>query len=179
MATSKAKLTEPIVIAITSPYGSTGKTTVVINLAAELAAAKYRVLIIDADIQGPSCANYLSLSELPAGFPGAVRIASQNRFDQSQLERLSVELSRPKVSLLSGSNGSQAIEITISSIDQIIEIAKENFDFTIVDLSSMPHNISGSSSGGNLKTLVSSVLSHANELVVVALADPVGIFRFL
>ena len=179
LATSKAKPTEPKVIAVTSPYGSTGKTTVAINLAAELAAAKYRVLIVDADIQGPSCANYLSLSELPAGFPGALRIASQNRFDRSQLERLSVELSKPRVTLLAGSIGSQAIEITSSSIDQIVEIAKENFDFTIVDLSSFPHNISDSSSSVNLKTLVAGVLSHANELAVVALADPVGIFRFL
>ena len=179
LVSSKAKFTEPKVIVVTSPYGSTGKTTVAINLAAELAAARFRVLVVDADIQGPSCANYLSLSELPAGFPGALRIAGQNRFDRSQLERLSVELSKPKVTLLAGSIGSQAIEISSSSIDQMIEVAKENFDFTIIDLSSMPHNISDSSGSENLKTLVSSVLSHGNELVVVALADPVGIFRFL
>lgn len=179
LATSKANFTEPKVIAVTSPYGSTGKTTVAINLAAELASSRYRVLIIDADTLGPSCANYLSLSELPAGFAGAIRIASQNRFDKSQLERLSVELSRPRVTLLSGSLGAQAIEIATSSIDQIIETAKDNFDFTIIDLASLPQQKSGRSEGKNLNTLFTSVLSHANELVVVALADPVGIFRFL
>jgi MinD-like ATPase involved in chromosome partitioning or flagellar assembly len=171
--------TEPKVIAITSPYGSTGKTTVAINLAAELAASKYRVLIIDADLYGLSVANYLCLAELPAGFAGALRIASQNRFDKSQLERLSVELSKPKLTLLAGSVSSQSVEITSEAIDQIIETAKANFDFTVIDLASWPQEKTTSSSGENPNTLFASVLAHAGELVVVALADPVGIFRFL
>jgi MinD-like ATPase involved in chromosome partitioning or flagellar assembly len=152
---------------------------VAINLAAELAASKYRVLIIDADLYGPSVANYLSLAELPAGFAGALRIASQNRFDKSQLERLSVELSKPKLTLLAGSVSSQSVEITSEAIDQIIETAKANFDFTVIDLASWPQQKTTSSSRENLNVLFASVLGHANELVVVALADPVGIFRFL
>jgi len=79
-------------IAVTSPYGSTGKTTVAINLALELSAEKFRVLIIDADIQGSSVANFFCLAQLPAGLSGAIRIASQHRFDAAQLARLSVQV---------------------------------------------------------------------------------------
>ena len=71
----------PVVIAVSSPYGSTGKTTVAINIALELAAEKARVLLIDGDIQGPAVANHFVLTQQPAGIQAALRIASQQRFD--------------------------------------------------------------------------------------------------
>ena len=93
---------EPQIIAVTSPHGSTGKTTVSINIALELASEKYSVLLIDADLEGPSIANYFCLSELPAGLVGALRIASQHRFDQTQLERLSIKIPKSSITVLPG-----------------------------------------------------------------------------
>jgi len=162
---------EPQVIAVTSPHGSTGKTTVAINIALELAAEKFRVLIIDADLDGPSIANYFCLSELPAGLMGAIRIASQNRFDQAQLERLSVQVPKSSITVLSGVISKQSLELTKDSIAAILDTAKANFDFVIVDL-------------GSLKPcqeldITSEVVRVSEHVVVVALADPIGIFRLL
>ncbi len=180
LATRPEAQTQPQVIAITSPYGSTGKTTVAINLAAELAAQKYRVLLIDADTNGPSIANYLSQSELPAGFVGALRIASQNRFDKSQLERLSVELAKPRFTLLPGSIGSYPVEINNQSVERILETAKAHFDFTVIDLGCLPTQRSGDSINTAVSCAIqTSVLSEATRVVLVTLADPVGISRFL
>ena len=162
---------EPQVIAVTSAHGSTGKTTVAINMALELAAEKFRVLIIDADLEGPSVANYFCLSELPAGLVGAIRIAGQNRFDQAQLERLSVQIPKSSITILPGVISDQKLELTQESITAILDTAKANFDFVIVDL-------------GSLKPkqefdITTEVVQRSNQVVVVALADPIGIFRVL
>lgn len=162
---------EPKVIAVTSPHGSTGKTTVAINLALELAAEKLKVLIIDADLEGPSVANYFCLAELPAGLVGAIRIANQNRFDQAQLERLSVEIPKSSITVLPGVVSDQNLELSSESVKAILETAKVGFDFVIVDL-------------GSLKPrkdfdLISEVVRLSDQVVIVALADPIGIFRLL
>lgn len=162
---------EPQIIAITSPHGSTGKTTVSINMALELASEKYSVLLIDADLEGPSIANYLCLSELPAGLVGALRIASQHRFDQTQLERLSIKIPKTLITVLPGVISNQALELTSESIQAILDVAKASFDFVVVDL-------------GSLKPrqefdLTSEVVRISDQVVLVALADPIGIFRLL
>jgi MinD-like ATPase involved in chromosome partitioning or flagellar assembly len=162
---------DPQIIAVTSPHGSTGKTTVSINIALELAAEKFTVLLIDADLEGPSIANYLCLSELPAGLVGALRIASQQRFDQTQLERLSIRIPKSSITVLSGVISGQTLELTSQSIQAILEVAKASFDFVVVDL-------------GSLKPkqgfdLASEVVRMSDQIVLVALADPIGIFRLL
>jgi MinD-like ATPase involved in chromosome partitioning or flagellar assembly len=162
---------EPQIIAVTSPHGSTGKTTVSINIALELAAEKYSVLLIDADLEGPSIANYFCLSELPAGLVGALRIASQHRFDQTQLERLSIKIPKSSITVLPGVISDQPLELTSESIQAILEVAKASFDFVVVDL-------------GSLKPkqefdLTSEVVRISDEVLLVALADPIGIFRLL
>jgi len=162
---------EPQIIAVTSPHGSTGKTTVSINIALELAAEKYSVLLIDADLEGPSIANYFCLSELPAGLVGALRIASQHRFDQTQLERLSIKIPKCSITVLPGVISDQPLELTSESIQAILEVAKASFDFVVVDLGSL-----------KLKQgfdLTSEVVRMSDEVALVALADPIGIFRLL
>ena len=162
---------EPQVIAVTSPHGSTGKTTVAINIALELAAEKFRVLIIDADLDGPSVANYFCLSELPAGLVGAIRIASQNRFDQAQLERLSVQVPQSSITVLPGVISEQYLELTKDSIAVILDTAKASFDFVIVDLGSLKPSLEFD--------ITSEIVRVSDQVVVVALADPIGIFRLL
>ena len=162
---------ETQIIAVTSPHGSTGKTTVSINMALELASEKYSVLLIDADLEGPSVANYFCLSELPAGLVGALRIASQHRFDQTQLERLSIKIPKSSITVLPGVISDQALELTSESIQAILEVAKASFDFVVVDL-------------GSLKPkeefdLTREVVRISDQVVLVALADPIGIFRLL
>jgi MinD-like ATPase involved in chromosome partitioning or flagellar assembly len=171
-AKHQSKNVEPQLIAVTSPHGSTGKTTIAINIALELANEKYKVLLIDADLQGSSVANYFCLAELPAGLAGSLRIASQNRFDEHQLERLSVQVPKTSVSVLPGAMA----ELTVSPTDEILtdinSVAKQVFDFVIVDVGS----ILPSTSDFNLTR---AFIRQADQVVLVASADPVGIFRLL
>ena len=170
----RSEISEPQLIAVTSPHGSTGKTTVAINIALDLASEKYKVLLIDADLAGPSIANYFCLSELPAGLAGAMRIASQNRFDQLQLERLSVQLPKTSVTILPGVMGELQVQPTSENLIEIARLAKQVFDFVIVDLGSVPET-----NNKNDFDSTSFWISLADQVVLVASADPVGIFRLL
>ena len=171
-AKHQSKNVEPQLIAVTSPHGSTGKTTIAINIALELAAEKYKVLLIDADLQGSSVANYFCLAELPAGLSGSLRIASQNRFDEHQLERLSVQVPMTSVSVLPGAMAELTVSPTDEILTDIITVAKQVFNFVIVDVGS----ILPSTSDFNLTR---AFIRQADQVVLVASADPVGIFRLL
>jgi MinD-like ATPase involved in chromosome partitioning or flagellar assembly len=129
------------------------------------------VLIIDADLDGPSVANYFCLSELPAGLVGAIRIASQNRFDQAQLERLSVQVPKSSITVLPGVISEHYLELTKDSLAAILDTAKAKFDFVIVDLGSLKPSLEFD--------LTSEIVRVSDQVVVVALADPIGIFRLL
>lgn len=172
-AAQKQKIkTEPQVIALTSPHGSTGKTTVAMNLALELASEKFQVLLIDADLKGPSVANYFCLSELPAGLAGAFRLASQNRFDKTQLERLSIQVPKSSLTILPGVVSEQSSELTREIVGAIIETAKSNFDFVVIDLGSLEPK-------RELFDITREIVLMADQVLLVALADPIGIFRLL
>jgi MinD-like ATPase involved in chromosome partitioning or flagellar assembly len=164
----------PVVIAVTSPYGSTGKTTVAINSALELAAEKARVLLIDADTQGPAVANHFLLSEQPAGLAAALRIAAQQRFDLDQLERLSFQFQKSTLRIMPGSQGLPGQAFDESAIAMLLDTSRSAFDYTVIDLGCL--NSSGDS---KQDFLTGNIIRLADRTILVCLADPIGIFRLL
>jgi MinD-like ATPase involved in chromosome partitioning or flagellar assembly len=164
----------PVVIAITSPYGSTGKTTVAINIALEIAAEKARVLLIDGDTRGPAVANHFLLSEQPAGLAAALRIATQQRFDLDQLERLSFQFQKSTLRIMPGSQDLPLQAIDESAIAMLLDTARSGFEYTVIDLGCL-----NPQSESRQDFLTSSILSLADRTVLVCLADPIGIFRLL
>jgi MinD-like ATPase involved in chromosome partitioning or flagellar assembly len=167
-------ISSPVVIAVSSPYGSTGKTTVAINIALELAAEKARVLLIDGDIQGPAVANHFVLSEQPAGVQAALRIASQQRFDLEQLERLSFQFQRSTLRIMPGSQNFPDQPINPATVANLLDTARLGYEFTVIDLGCLD-----AGSDGAQPELTNTILSLADRTVVVCLADPTGIFRLL
>jgi MinD-like ATPase involved in chromosome partitioning or flagellar assembly len=163
-----------VVIAVTSPYGSTGKTTVAINSALELAAEKARVLLIDADTQGPAVANHFLLSEQPAGLAAALRIAAQQRFDLDQLERLSFQFQKSTLRIMPGSQGLPGQAFDESAIAMLLDTSRSAFDYTVIDLGCL--NSSGDS---KQDFLTGNIIRLADRTILVCLADPIGIFRLL
>jgi MinD-like ATPase involved in chromosome partitioning or flagellar assembly len=171
---SPKRALSPVVIAVTSPYGSTGKTTVAINIALELAAEKARVLLIDADTQGPAVANHFLLNEQPAGFAAAYRISTQQRFDLDQLERLSFQFQKTTLRIMPGSQDLPGQEIDVGAIAMLLDTARSAYDFTVVDLGCL-----SASNGSKQQPITSTIIGLADRTVLVCLADPIGIFRLL
>jgi MinD-like ATPase involved in chromosome partitioning or flagellar assembly len=164
----------PVVLAVTSPYGSTGKTTVAINIALELAAEKARVLLIDADTKGPAVANHFLLSEQPAGLAAALRISTQGRFDLDQLERLSLQLQKSTLRIMPGSQNLPDQIIDDSAIAMLLDTARSGFDYTVIDLGYLT-----ASAESKQDLLTSRIIKLADRTIWVCLADPIGIFRLL
>jgi MinD-like ATPase involved in chromosome partitioning or flagellar assembly len=164
----------PVVIAVTSPHGSTGKTTVAINIALELAAEKASVLLIDGDIQGPAVANHFALTQQPAGLQAVLRIASQKRFDLEQLERLSFQFQRSTLRIMPGSQNFPSQPFDQESLANLLETARSSYEFTVIDLGSLSADAIGTQS-----ELTNNIISLADRAIVVCLADPIGIFRLL
>ena len=171
---SPRQLPSPVVIAITSPCGSTGKTTVAINIALELAAEKARVLLIDGDTNGPAVANHFLVTEQPAGLAAALRIANQKRFDLDQLERLSFQFQKSTLRIMPGSQDLPSQAINESAIAMLLDTARSGFEYTVIDLGCL-----NPSSESRQDFLTGSILSLADRTVLVCLADPIGIFRLL
>jgi MinD-like ATPase involved in chromosome partitioning or flagellar assembly len=164
----------PLVIAVTSPYGSTGKTTVAINIALELAAEKARVLLIDADTHGPAVANHFVLSEQPAGLAAALRISTQRRLDLDQLLRLSFQFQKSTLRIMPGAQDLQVQSIDESAIGILLDTARSGFDYTVIDLGCI-----SAITDPKQDLLTSNIVSLADRVILVCLADPIGIFRLL
>lgn len=164
----------PMVIAVSGPYGSSGKTTVAINIALELSLEKARVLLIDADTLGPSVANHFLLSEQPPGLGAALRISNQERFDLEQLERVSFQFQKSSLRIMPGSQSLHGQSFEESSISSILTIARQGFDYTVVDLTGVALEDQSQQAA-----LTRTILAQADKSILVALADPVGIFRLL
>ena len=171
---SPRQLPSPVVIAITSPCGSTGKTTVAINIALELAAEKARVLLIDGDTNGPAVANHFLVTEQPAGLAAALRIANQKRFDLDQLERLSFQFQKSTLRIMPGTQDLPLQAIDESAIAMLLDTARSGFEYTVIDLGCLNPR-----SESRQDFLTGSILSLADRTVLVCLADPIGIFRLL
>lgn len=66
MAIFRKKTVDTPIVAVTGGKGGTGKTTVAVNLAAGLGAKGLKVMLVDADVDGPCCATLLGV-KLGAG----------------------------------------------------------------------------------------------------------------
>jgi len=171
------------VITFWSAHGSAGKSTLASNLACELASSGQRVFLLDADTYAPSLAQLFGLFDHPAGLGAACRILGQDRFDIEQLNRLSLQLAigRKTLTIMTGIGTHQRwAEVTAERLSALIEVAKQNFDFILVDVASPLENgltLAYSNLARNAATR--AALELAESVVAISAADPISIKRFL
>jgi MinD-like ATPase involved in chromosome partitioning or flagellar assembly len=171
------------VLAIWGPSGSPGKSTLAINVALELAIAGNTVLLIDADTHAPSLEIQLNLIDHPAGLAAACRLAAQDRLTLDEVRRLSqlIEVSGTQLHAMTGiSSSTRWPEVTPEKLERLVGIATSGFDYVVIDLASETATDSVHPASGlerNCATV--ATLSIAHIVITVALADPVGIRRFI
>lgn len=92
------------VVVVWGPHGSPGRSTVAINLAAELAQQGVETTLVDLDTWGPSAAALLGLLDETAGVAQACRAADRDRLSPQALERaaVQVQLGRSRIMVLTG-----------------------------------------------------------------------------
>ena len=119
-------------IAVLSGWGSPGRTTLAVNLAAELAARGGSPLLIDADLWGASVKQSLGLDPDGTGLAAALRAVERGTFDSGGLMRLTEE--RDGIRVLGGLNKSERWrEVSGVALESFWDVVRTWPGYVIID----------------------------------------------
>jgi len=170
------------VIAVWGPAGAPGRSTLAIELAAELARDGRRVGLVDADTHAPSIALALGLADEGPGFAAACRQIDHDALTPAELSRISVPLGRG-VEVLTGLNRpGRWPELSEQRVGGALEACRAWVDDTIVDVAAsleQDEEIVSDLAGPRRNAAALAAVRAADLIVAVASADPVGMARFV
>jgi MinD-like ATPase involved in chromosome partitioning or flagellar assembly len=173
------------IIAVWGPAGAPGRTTVAINVAAELAAAGRTVALADVDTYSGSIAPTLGMLDEAPGFAAACRLAGADSLNRAELERIGQRYGagRSGFWVLTGiGRPSRWPELSADRVATTLEQCRFWVDFTIVDTGfSLEHDeeISSDLFAPRRNAASITALREADRVIAVGAADPVGLSRFL
>lgn len=184
----RGKLAAPVLTQRTKnivSWGSvgSGKSTLAVNIGFELAASGWQVCLIDADTYHPSLAALMGVTEAGGGLAACLRLIRQNRFTDSEFERLGkkIEFSTHSVWLLTGlPSPARWPEVDVVTLQGLISHLSGQFDFLIWDVAThLESGLISADTGRDRNQATQYLLSSADLVLASFLADPVGINRFL
>lgn len=173
------------ITAVWGPPGGPGRTTVALNMAAELAAAGTSVLLIDADTYGASIGAALGLLDESAGLAQACRIADQGGFDGTALARIAVNVAIKggRLRVLTGiTRPDRWPELRPAALGQVLEAARSIADVTIVDCGfclETDEELSFDTLAPRRNGATLRCLDTADSVIAVGGADAVGVPRLV
>jgi MinD-like ATPase involved in chromosome partitioning or flagellar assembly len=173
------------VTAVWGPTGAPGRTTVAVNMAAELAAAGSSVLLIDADTYGASVAAFLGLLEESAGLASACRLADQGSLGPEGLARatVTVAVGGGRLGVLTGLTRSDRWpEIRPAALARVLEQARSGAAAIIVDCGfclEADEELSFDTVAPRRNGAALRCLELADSVVAVGAADAVGVPRLV
>ncbi len=185
---SKAKVTQKIgvqaqLVTVWGPLGSTGKSTLALNLAYELSMLGQRVILMDLDTQAPSLNQLLPINESSAGLAGAARLIRQGRFSPEELDRLSINIKHGRFQFRFLPGLSSAIrwgEVTPETIQKLIVIASQDFDIIIADVASaIEDSLSSPESPTNRNTATRTAIGLSTRTLTVIAPTQLSVSRYL
>ncbi len=170
------------VIAVWGPTGAPGRTTVALNLAAELAHSGARTLLVDADTYGSSIAQSLALLDEAPGVAAAARAADQGSLDLHSLARLAPEVSA-RLRVLTGiPRADRWPELRAAAVENVLTVARQLAECVVVDCGFAiedDEELSYDTLAPRRNAATLTALEQADELVVVGSAEPVGLQRLV
>ncbi|WP_417562252.1 AAA family ATPase [Microbacterium sp.] len=176
----------PRVVTVWGAAGAPGRSTIAVELAAELSRGRRRVCLVDADAQAPSLALLLGLADEGPGFPAACRSAERGGLDAAELARIStpVTIGDGSVDVLTGINRpSRWPELSERRVGAALAACRDWADHTVVDVASSLERdeeiVSDLVDGPRRNAATLAALRAADQIIAVVAADPLGIARFL
>jgi Mrp family chromosome partitioning ATPase len=173
------------VVAVWGPAGGPGRTTVAINMAAELAAAGTSVLLVDADTYGASIGASLGLLDESAGLAQACRIADQGGFGGAVLGRtaVSVAIKGGRLRVLTGiTRPDRWPELRPAALGRVLEAARSLAEVTIVDCGfciEADEELSFDTLTPRRNGAALRCLEMADSVIAVGGADAIGVPRLV
>lgn len=172
------------IVAVWGPTGAPGRTTVAVNLAAELAGlvGPAGTLLVDADTYGGTVAQTLGLLDEAPGIAAAARAAGQGVLDAAALALLAPVVT-DGLRVLSGiSRAARWAELPGSSLDVVWDVARTVARWTVVDCGFGVEDdeaLSYDTRAPRRNAATLSALAAADLVVVVGSADPIGVQRLV
>ncbi len=163
------------------PTGAPGRSTVALNLAAELARSA-PTLLVDCDTYGSSVAQSFGLLDEAPGVAAAARAADQGSLDLPALARLAPEVV-PGLRVLTGiPRAERWTELRAPSIAHVLTLARQLTQFVVVDCGFAiedDEELSYDTLAPRRNAATLTALESADDLLVVGTADPIGLQRLV
>jgi len=162
--------------------GAPGRTTVAVNLAAELGDPARPVLLIDADTHAASVAQFLAVLDEAPGVLAAARLADQGGLDRTGLARLAPEVQAGLRFLTGLPRGDRWPELGDRALADVLDVAVRLAPYTVVDVAApleQDEEISFDTRAPRRNGAALTALAAADHVVVVGTADPVGLHRLV
>ncbi|KYH45564.1 hypothetical protein [Branchiibius sp. NY16-3462-2] len=173
---------EGIVVVVWGPPGAPGRTTLAINLAAELAAGGVSTLLVDADTYAASVAQHLALLDEAPGVAAATRLADAGRLDRRSLATVAPVV-LPDLRVLTGlPRADRWPEIRDESFTHVLQVARSLVAVTIVDVAAPleeDEDLSYDTRAPRRNAATLAALRTADRILAVGAGDPVGLQRLV
>lgn len=170
------------VIAVWGPTGAPGRTTVAVNLAAELARLGRTVVLVDADTYGASVAQHLALLDEAPGIAAAARLADTGGLSLPTLAQIAPE-AVPGVRVLTGlPRADRWTEVRDDSLEQVLQMCQRLAQVTVIDVGfclEEDEELSYDTRAPRRNAASVVALRAATQVVAVGAADPVGLQRLV
>lgn len=173
------------IVAVWGPAGSPGRTTVAVNMAAELAAAGTEVLLIDADTYGASVAASLGLFDESAGLAQACRLADQGGFGAVELARVitTVAVQGGRLGVLTGiTRPDRWPELRPAALARVLDSARSSAAVTVIDCGfclEADEELSFDTAAPRRNGAALRCLELADTVLAVGAADALGVPRLV
>ena len=173
--------------AVWGAAGSPGRTTVAVNMAAELALSGARTMLIDADTYASAVAVHLGLMEESAGLAQACRAADLGRLGPTTLAAAAttVMLGSSRLAVLTGlPQTDRWTEVRAPALELVLAQARADYDHIIVDTAPwLEHDaelaLDSNGAAPQRNGATRTVLSHADTVLAIGGSDPVGFSRLI
>ena len=170
------------IVAVWGAVGSPGRTTVAVNLAAELVLSGRSAMVVDADTYGACVGQLLALLDEAPGIAAAVRLAEAGRLDVAGLAAVAPVVD-PGFRVLTGiSRASRWPEIREDALSEVLRTAAALVDFVLVDCAAPieeDEELSYDTLAPRRNAATLATLRAADTVIVVGTADPVGLQRLV
>ena len=168
------------IVLVWGPHGAPGRSTVAASLAHGLAACGGAILV-DADVEAPSLVQLLGMPEDSSALAGAARLATHGRLDAESFRRVLAPVG-DELFLLGGLGRSgRWRELPPASMTEVWAQCRRAAAWTVVDVAGGPvdNDVDDFTLEPGRGAVTADLVSHADVIMVVGGADPVGVRRLL
>ena len=160
------------VVAVWGPTGAPGRTSVSVNLAAQVARER-TVVVADLDVNGAAVAQALGIANETPGVAALARAAAQGSVDSDAVRRLTVRAGE-RLSVLTGlQRASRWAEVAPAALEGAWPALRAAADVTVLDLGF------GVLATERRDGATIAALAEADVIVAVGSGDPVGMQRLV